>query len=211
MQFAQAIFYFFGMNNKIKLIKKENKISDKNILIIGVFHGDEPQGEYFINSYLQKDFLFKNNLYFIPKLNSSNKRKNINNVDLNRNFPTKNWVLGEVDSDYFGGFEPNSEIETQFLVDLINKNNFSAIITIHSPYKVVNFDGPAEELANVASSILGYPTSSDIGYPTPGSFGTYCGIERKIPTLTIEIDEEENMELLNKKFHTFFEYLENDF
>lgn len=199
------------MNNKIKLIKKENKISDKNILIIGVFHGDEPQGEYFINSYLQKDFLFKNNLYFIPKLNSSNKRKNINNVDLNRNFPTKNWVLGEVDSDYFGGFEPNSEIETQFLVDLINKNNFSAIITIHSPYKVVNFDGPAEELANVASSILGYPTSSDIGYPTPGSFGTYCGIERKIPTLTIEIDEEENMELLNKKFHTFFEYLENDF
>ena len=211
MQFAQAIFYFFGMNNKIKLIKKENKISDKNILIIGVFHGDEPQGEYFINSYLQKDFLFKNNLYFIPKLNSSNKRKNINNVDLNRNFPTKNWILGEVDSDYFGGFEPNSEIETQFLVDLINKNNFSAIITIHSPYKVVNFDGPAEELANVASSILGYPTSSDIGYPTPGSFGTYCGIERKIPTLTIEIDEEENMELLNKKFHTFFEYLENDF
>ena len=65
------------MNNKIKLIKKENKISEKNILIIGVFHGDEPQGEYFINSYLQKDFLFKNNLYFIPKLNSSNKRKNI--------------------------------------------------------------------------------------------------------------------------------------
>ena len=27
---------------------------DKKILIIGVFHGDEMQGEYFINSYLEK-------------------------------------------------------------------------------------------------------------------------------------------------------------
>lgn len=211
MQFAQAIFYFFGMNNKIKLIKKENKISDKNILIIGVFHGDEPQGEYFINSYLQKDFLFKNNLYFIPKLNSSNKRKNINNVDLNRNFPTKNWVLGEVDSDYFGGFEPNSEIETQFLVDLINETKFNAIITIHSPYKVVNYDGPAESLSEKISQILGYPTSSDIGYPTPGSFGTYCGVERKIPTITIEIDENEDLEALNQKFEMLFNYLATEF
>lgn len=204
-------YFITTMKSDIKLIKKENKSSNKNILVIGVFHGDESQGEYFINSYLKKNTSSKNNLFYIPKLNPSKKRKNLNNVDLNRNFPTKNWVLGDLNSDYFGGFKPNSEIETQFLVDLIDKNDFSAIVTIHSPYKVVNYDGPAEKLANVASTILNYPTSNDIGYPTPGSFGTYCGIERKIPTLTIEIDEEENMELLNKKFHTFFEYLENDF
>ncbi len=199
------------MNNSIKLIKKENQNSNKKILIIGVVHGDEPQGEYFINSYLEKNNQnLKNTVYYIPRLNSNTSRKNKNGVDLNRNFPTKNWVLGE-NNDYFGGLKPNSEPETKFLVDLLNENNFSEIITIHSPYKVVNYDGPAENLAEIISSFLGYPTSSDIGYPTPGSFGTYCGVERNIPTITIEIDENENIEILKEKFHKLFKYLENEY
>ena len=196
----------------INLIKFENSDYDKKLLIIGVFHGDEIQGEYFINSYLEKTSKAgKNSLYFIPKLNPSGVRKNKNNVDLNRNFPTINWELGDKNSNYFGGCEPASETETKYLVDLINKNSFSAIITIHAPYKTVNYDGPAEALAQITSKIIGYPVSSDIGYATPGSFGTYCGKERQVPTLTIEIDEEENMELLNKKFHTLFDYLKNEF
>ena len=194
-----------------ELIKKENSNYEKKLLVIGVFHGDEPQGEYFINSYLE-DYPkpYKNSVYFIPKLNPSNVRKNLRGVDLNRNFPTKNWIKSD-NNDYFGGDEPNSEDETKFLVDLIDKNNFDAIITIHAPYKTVNFDGPAETLAKKISDIIGYPTSSDIGYPTPGSFGTYCGVERKIPTITIEIDEEEDIEELNKKFHKLFYYLESEY
>ena len=199
------------MNNSIKLIKKGNQNSNKKILIIGVVHGDEPQGEYFINSYLEKNNQnLKNTVYYIPRLNSNTSRKNKNGVDLNRNFPTKNWVLGE-NNDYFGGLKSNSEPETKFLVDLLNENNFSEIITIHSPYKVVNYDGPAENLAEIISSFLSYPISSDIGYPTPGSFGTYCGVERNIPTITIEIDENENIEILKEKFHKLFKYLENEY
>ena len=198
--------------NNINLIKLENSDCDKKILIIGVFHGDEPQGEYFINTYLDKhSHIGKNSLYFIPKLNPSGVRKNSNGVDLNRNFPTKNWELGEKTSDYFGGNSSASEKETLFLTKLIDDNKFDAIITIHAPYKTVNYDGPAQDLAEKISEIIGYPTSSDIGYATPGSFGTYCGKERLIPTITIEIDEEENMELLNKKFHTLFDYLKNNY
>ena len=190
--------------------EKEN--NDKKILIIGVFHGDEPLGEVFINSYLEKSQkVGKNSLYFIPKLNPSGKRKNINNVDLNRNFPTKNWKPIQKESDYFGGTSPASENETKFLINLIDKNKFSAIITIHAPYKTVNYDGPAQDLAQKISEIIGYPTSNDIGYPTPGSFGTYCGVERNIPTITLEIDENENMELLNNKFHILFDYLKFEY
>lgn len=197
--------------NDIQLTKFENSNYDKKILIIGVFHGDEPQGEFFINSYLNENKIAgKNSLYFIPRLNFNNVRQNFNGVDLNRNFPTKNWILGEK-NDYFGGLKPNSESETQFLVKLIKENKFDAIITIHSPYKTVNYDGPAKDLAEKISQIVGYPTSADIGYATPGSFGTYCGKERQIPTITIEIDEEENLELLNKKFHTLFDWLKNDY
>ncbi len=198
--------------NNINLIKFENSDYEKKLLIIGVFHGDETQGEYFINSYLDKSpKKGKNSIYFIPKLNPSGVRKNLNGVDLNRNFPTKNWELGDISSDYYGGNAPKSEIETKYLVDLIYKNNFSAIITIHAPYKTVNYDGPAEILAQKISDIVGYPPSSDIGYATPGSFGTYCGKERQIPTITIEVDEEENLETLNKKFHILFDYLKNEF
>ncbi len=195
----------------ITIIKKLNSNYDKKLLIIGVFHGDEFQGEYFINSYLKQDNTpSKNEIHYIPRLNKNNKRVNLNNVDLNRNFPTKNWVKSKKD-DYFGGEEPNSEKETKFLVDLIEKEKYDAIITIHSPYKVINFDGPALELSKEIQKFLGYKITNDIGYPTPGSFGTYCGIERNIPTITIEIDEEENLEELNSKFSKLFKYLENSY
>ena len=195
----------------IKRIKRNISNYDKKRLIIGVFHGDEPQGEYFINSYLKnaKDPI-KNNLFFIPRLNNNSKRVNKNNVDLNRNFPTKNWIKSDND-DYFGGVEPNSEEETKFLVNLLNENKFDAIITIHSPYKVINFDGPAQNLSKEIQKFLNYKITNDIGYPTPGSFGTYCGVERNIPTVTIEIDEEEDIEELNSKFSELFSYLENEY
>lgn len=195
----------------ITIIKKLNSNYDKKLLIIGVFHGDEFQGEYFINSYLKQDNIpLKNEIHYIPRLNKNSKRVNLNNVDLNRNFPTKNWVKSKKD-DYFGGEEPNSEKETKFLVDLIEKEKYDAIITIHSPYKVINFDGPALELSKEIQKFLGYKITNDIGYPTPGSFGTYCGIERNIPTITIEIDETEDLEELNSKFSKLFKYLENSY
>lgn len=199
------------MNNEIKIIKKKNSNYDKKLLIIGVFHGDEFQGEYFINSYLKNENIpKKNEVYYIPRLNKNNERKNKRGVDLNRNFPTKNWIQS-VNNDYFGGEKPNSEIEVQFLVDLINENKFDAIITIHSPYKVINYDGPAFDLAKLIQKFIDYKITSDIGYPTPGSFGTYCGVERNIPTITIEIDEEEDIEILNEKFEKLFKFLENKY
>ena len=51
----------------------------------------------------------------------------------------------------------------------------------------MNFDGPAEDLAQALSQENGYKVEPSIGYPTPGSFGTYAGIERKIPTITLEL------------------------
>jgi protein MpaA len=33
----------------------------------------------------------------------------------------------------------------------------------------------------------GYPASPNIGYPTPGSLGSYAGVDRQIPTITLEL------------------------
>lgn len=184
------------LGNKVYLLGNQ---THNNILIIGVVHGDEPQGEYLIAKYLKEN---PNSPHlFIPCLNPDGKqlgtRTNASNVDLNRNFPTKNWgenkgenaTCDDATSNYYGGKSPASEIETQFLIDTIEKYNPKLVITLHTPYKVVNYDGPAKEIAEKISNIINYPVEESIGYPTPGSFGTYCGVERNIPTITLEMDE----------------------
>lgn len=230
------------LGNKIELIGEEQTNCP---LIIGVFHGDEPQGKYLIEKYLENycDFRhispnnptpeqnitsLKNNLreekgkipLFIPCLNpdglAQNTRTNANGVDLNRNFPTKNWGKNEGDNAtcddkttaYYGGKSPASEIETQFVIDVIEKYSPSVILTLHAPYKVVNYDGPAKKIANEISQIIGYPAEGSIGYPTPGSFGTYCGVEKNIPTITLELDEETPVEELIQPAFSIFNMLE---
>ena len=65
----------------IEIIKRNNANYEKNILVIGVFHGDEPQGEYFIKEFLKiPKRNFKNRLVYIPRLNSNSERKNPNGV-----------------------------------------------------------------------------------------------------------------------------------
>ncbi len=199
--------------NEILLLKRQSKNDyKKTILTIGVFHGDEPDGEYLISRYLQDRTETSNRLLFIPCLNPDGKeiqtRKNINGVDLNRNFPTKNWIKVSQSDDYYGGEKPASEIETQFLVYVIEKYKPDLILSIHEPYKVVNYDGPAENIAEDISKITGYKIEKNIGYPTPGSFGTYCGVERNIPTITLELPEKEDKELLwltNKDIFTYIQ------
>lgn len=208
-------------NNEIKLIEVSEPNFDKTVLIIGVTHGDEPQGKFLIENYIKKleeDYVFprtdlKNRLLFIPCLNPDGlalqTRQNANSIDINRNFPTKNWAREPFASEYFGGEEAASEIETKFLMEIIEDYKPDAILTIHAPYKVVNYDGPAEEIAVKISEIISYPATSDIGYPTPGSFGNYAGIERKIPTITLELDEEKDIKEYIEPFNQIFNYLAN--
>lgn len=200
----------------MEVIEKSAQSFFKTVLILGVMHGEEPQGEMLIKKYLEicdaKNL--KNKLVFVPCINSYGKEHNIrqnkNGVDLNRNYPTKNWKLTEK-NDYFGGIAPASEEETKFLIDLIEKVKPDFILSLHAPFRVVNFDGPALEVAQKISLITGYPLQADIGYPTPGSFGTYYGVERQIPVVTLELPENETEKQLWQDNKGVFEYFANEF
>jgi protein MpaA len=201
---------------RLYLAQKDTHKFDKTVLFIGVFHGDEPDGKFLIEKLMNEilinpNIIGNNRILFIPCLNpdgmNENKRVNSNNVDLNRNFPTKNWHYSDVKNEYFPGDHPGSEIETNFIIKIIGKYKPDRILTIHSPYAIVNYDGPAKEIACKYSELTGYPVQKFIGYQTPGSFGAYAGEEMNIPTITLELPENTDLEILwqvNKKGLYYF-------
>lgn len=188
-------------------------IFNPKVIVIGCFHGDEPQGKLLIDSYTNcvKD----SNLLFIPCLNvygyQNNTRLNENGVDLNRNFPTKNWEHTQKDN-FYGGKFPASEIQTRFVIDIVEKYKPELILTLHAPYKVVNYDCSGnydKDILISISKIMNYPIEESIGYPTPGSFGTWAGIEKGILTITLELDENVPIKELEPLVFNVFKYLED--
>lgn len=197
------------LNNEIQLIGSSQIEKGNCVLIIGVVHGDEPQGEFLINNFLKNNPL-PQNILFIPSLNPDGQkqetRTNANEVDINRNFPTQNWELTERNR-YFGGETPASEIETKFAINIVEKYAPKLIITVHTPFKIVNFDGNARKISEKIGEIFNYPVEESIGYPTPGSFGTWAGVEKNIPIITIEMDEECPQENLVAPFEKMIKLL----
>jgi len=205
-------------NNRIQLLTVGNSFANprSTALLIGVLHGDEQEGEFLINNLMRDieenpELTGNNEILFIPCLNPDGKQKNIrknsNGVDLNRNFPTENWVKSKEKDKFYPGDEPASEVETKFIIDIFEEYTPDRILTMHSPYKVINYDGPADAISENMSRFNGYPVQFYIGYPTPGSFGTYSGKERNIPTVTLELPvgcEPETLWLENKKALYYF-------
>ena len=173
------------------------KFGDKGpkVLLIGGVHGDEIEGIQAANGLLQtfsRSFPYKLDVTLVPIFNLDgalrSQRKNANEIDLNRNLPTQDWTPEVAKEKYNPGPAACSESENQALVDYITNNTPKFIITLHSWKPMLNVNGDCEAVASVISKHTGYRITDDIGYPTPGSLGTYCGLERQIPTITYEFE-----------------------
>ncbi len=158
----------------------------KKILIVGGIHGNEvgtvKLAKKIVNYYFNKapakrleptDKNLNIELFIIPVLNIDGYTKaiknpdyfyrgkvgrfNSNNVDLNRNFPTKNfqsksvWKTGknysEKSQEVFCGEFGASELETKSLINFIKKENIQNLIMLHNVGKdvMINKDDKVAE------------------------------------------------------------------
>lgn len=172
----------------------------KSILLLSGVHGDEIEAvalaKVLVCDFL-KSFNYNVQLSIIPEFNLDGillqTRKNGNNVDLNRNLPTKDWTNNIKEERYFPGASAGSEKENKNLIQFIADKNIKLIISLHSWKPCLNVNGDCKKEAEVLSHITGYKILESIGYPTPGCLGTYAGLEKNIPTITYELPRlEEN-------------------
>jgi murein peptide amidase A len=109
-------------------------------------------------------------------------RHNLRGVDLNRNFPTRDWGSAEAVAP---GPAPASEPETRALIGLIRDLRPIQIVTVHAPLGLVE-DPRRGPLATRLARDAGLPLVRSVGYPTPGSLGAWAA-ERGIPEVTLEL------------------------
>jgi protein MpaA len=165
------------------------------VLIIAGVHGNEIEGvtlAWLLLEEWQKNFAFKLNIHLIPQFNPDGillkTRSNANNVDLNRNLPTKDWTPIFTEPKYNPGSTAASEPENIALIELIKTHNFSFIFSLHSWSPLINVNGDCTDVAKILNHWTQYKIEPDMGYPTPGCLGTFTGKELNIPTITYEIE-----------------------
>ncbi|WP_413292498.1 DUF2817 domain-containing protein [Bdellovibrio sp. HCB185ZH] len=171
----------------------------KRILVISLIHGDETHagtvGRYWMERL--ESIAPRNTWRVVPVLNPDGvkykTRTNANKIDVNRNFPTKDWDAGAIASwkkttsenpRRFPGKEGGSEPETKCALHHIDDFKPDFIVSVHTPLKVLDFDGPKFSPPPKFDYL---PWKSLGNYP--GSLGRYMWMERSTPVLTMELKE----------------------
>ncbi|MDQ6993333.1 MAG: M14 family zinc carboxypeptidase [Mariprofundus sp.] len=168
------------------------------ILLIGGTHGDEYSAVSMVFNWMAKLDRYHSGLFHwhvVPLLNPDgllqrhSQRLNAHGVDLNRNMLTPDWYKKTQADWLHRGKDPRrnpglaalSEPESIWLYEQIRQFKPDAIVSLHAPYGVLDFDGPPK-----APAKLGFLRLKLIG-TYPGSLGNSIGVQHHIPVITVEL------------------------
>ncbi len=115
-------------------------------------------------------------------------RNNANGVNVNRNFPTTEWIVYP-DQDTFAGDKPFSERESQTIKAIVEEYKPDVMIAFHSQGGVVSPEAGAESMALAAWYIeqSGYIYFNDWDYP--GTATRWFTESTGNPSLTVEVTD----------------------
>lgn len=182
--------------------KKGTAKNPKKIFAKALIHGDE-----FLSGAVAKAWMERlekieprNTWRVIPVANPDGFRDktrfNSHGIDLNRNFPTKDWenkaikywkTTAKSDPRRNPGTEAASEPETKCLIKHFEDFKPDFLISIHTPLGVLDLDGPKVSPPRFRP----LPWTSLGSFP--GSLGRYMWVDRKVPVLTIELKGTEDL------------------
>lgn len=176
-----------------------NPSVDTGLIIAGT-HGDESAAIVALSCALRSISPLQQRHHVVLAVNPDGcqlgLRANANGVDLNRNFPAKNWQAGDTvyrwnsvadarDVVLSTGEYAGSEPETQALCTLITQLSPSWVVSFHEPLACIEDPDSSELGARIADNFE-LPLVTSVGYATPGSFGSWCA-ERNLPCITAEL------------------------
>ena len=182
----------------------------KRVLAISLIHGDEFPSGSVTRAWMSRLQTInpRNTWRVLPLVNpdglKAKTRFNANKVDLNRNFPSKDWADGALaywekatkkDPRRYPGPSSASEPETKCIVKHIEDFKPDFIISIHTPLGVLDFDGP--RIGNPGFKPLPWVGLGNY----VGSLGRYMWVDNKVPVLTIELKGNAGLKRLEEFDH----------
>ena len=169
------------------------------VLLFGGIHGDELSSVSIVFGWLETLDRFHSGLFhwrIAPLVNPDGllrrpaQRMNHRGVDLNRNFPSPNWLVEAPDywirrtsrnPRRYPGEAPLSEPESRWLHHQIEEFEPAAIVAVHAPLHVLDYDGPLDPPERLGPLFL-----KQMG-TYPGSLGRFAGVHLGLPVVTLEL------------------------
>jgi protein MpaA len=195
VQGRALIAYTFGSGNS-------------TILYTGGIHGTEPSSVTTMEAwvtYLQSNAYIlpaDKKVVIVPNTNpdgiAAGSRNNVNNVNLDRNYPSDNW-RPDIDTasgilPTGGGSAAGSEPETQALMALTRQLRPRLEVSFHAQGSLVgaNQYGDSTAIGTAYARMVGYGTmignaEEVMGYSITGEYEDWMGQEMGIPAILIEL------------------------